>query len=200
MGGFDCTSCVFRIASIVLIILIILLVLLCVCGARPGAAAFQGGAGCEGSGAAEDYDDQFEGGDDDYPEGDYDGGRPGKDLAVREPLFQSIVDGKVHALGRINRGPFKLIKEGDEVTIRRSRAPDDKTEYPGLRRHQAKITKRADYASAEDMIKAEGAAKLFPGAKTAEKAVEEFRGSFHTPADEQEHGVVAFHFKLLKKE
>jgi ASC-1-like (ASCH) protein len=45
------------------------------------------------------------------------------------------------------------------------------------------------------MIEAEGLAKMFPGVKSTEKAVEMFRGEFHTQADEAEHGVVAFHVK-----
>ena len=45
------------------------------------------------------------------------------------------------------------------------------------------------------MIEKEGVAKMFPGIKTLDKAVEAFRGDFHTKKDEDEFGVVAFGVK-----
>lgn len=203
MWGSDCMNCVYRVAAVVLIVLVILVVLCCMCysASRSGSSGMSGGAmgGARKRRSGGHDDDECDERDDDSADDSDDesveGGKRGKDLAVREPLFQSIVDGKVKVIGRINRGPFKEIKEGDQVTIRRSRPKGDTTEYPGARRFKATITSRKDYASAEKMIDAEGAAKMYPGVKSADKAVEAFRGEFHTEADEKEHGVVAFHIK-----
>lgn len=186
LSGIPILSQIGTVGTIVLIVVVILLILVGIYIARKHHSSITGGRRSRTK----------KGGDEGDEEGDeVEGGRQGKDLGLREPLYQSVVDGKVSVIGRIDRGPFKLIKEGDEVTIRRSRAKDDKTEYPGERRFQAKITKRNEYPSAEDMIKAEGLAKMYPHIKTAEKAVEAFRGDFHSQADEQEHNVVAFHIK-----
>jgi ASC-1-like (ASCH) protein len=176
-----------RILVIVLLILVILLaVSVAILASRGG--RYAGGGDDECGGDDSDYTD------DDTDES-YDGGGKGNDLAVREPYFQAVLDGKIRVIGRINRGHFKDIKDGAEVTIRRSRPKGDTTEFPGVRRFKATITARKDYPSAEKMVAAEGAAKLYPGIKSDEKAVEAFRGEFHTKEDEDSHGVVAFHIK-----
>lgn len=204
------TDCLCRIIIVLLLILVVVLVMIILGRNGPSLAALGGAAGgVAGSGGTSGGDCPEEGGDDDSDSGSdsdsdsdseaaVDGGRKGKDLAVREPWFEKVAAGKITVIGRINRGPFKEIKEGDEVTIRRSRAPDDKTEYPGERRFHAKITSRTDYPTAEAMIEKEGLAKMYSGVKSIDKAVEEFRGSFHTTSDEKEHGVVAFGIKREK--
>ena len=202
-------DCFCRIAAVLLFILVVLLILVCACvqargggpvrGGAPDCADAQGGCSCVGG------DDSGPYGDNDYENTGFSsawGGARPPDFAVREPLYSHIVAGKVDVIARLNRGPFKDIKEGDTVTIRRSRAPDDKTEYDGPRRITATITSRLEKPSAEELIEAVGVKKMYPRAiaKDTAEGVAAFRGTFHTAAHEAEHGTVAFGIKRTASE
>lgn len=179
IGGSTC-----RVIVILLVILVIILVLIIL--SQGGKGIF--GGGNNGDDAADEIHET------DAEIEDIEGGRKGKDIAVREPWFAKMVNGEIIAIARLNRGPFKEMKTGETITIRRSRAPDDKTEYPGERRFAATITGRREYPTLEAMLKKEGLKEIMPGVKSADAAIKVYR-EFMSEADETESGIVVFGVK-----
>ncbi len=175
-------SCAGRIVVVVLVILVILLVLI---------VLSQGGRGIFGAGESdtEDADQKIYDTDEELEDMEgIEGGRKGKDIAIREPMFAKVASGEVQTVARLNRGPFKEMAVGNSITIRRSRAPEDKTEYAGLRRFKATITGRQEYPSFAALLEKEGHKAL--GYKSAKEALGDLH-EFMPEADEKEHGVVA---------
>lgn len=119
-----------------------------------------------------------------------DGGARLPDLAVRPPMYAKMLSGEKTIELRANRPPFKELKVGDEIQVRRSRAPDDKTEYSGERRYNARVTSRNEYSDLETALKKEGVKVVTPGITSAAKALESYR-EFISESDEKEHGIVA---------
>ena len=163
------------------------------------------------TGGAEDWDDDWSDWDDATPvdggcrgglveDGEeYTGGARTFRLAVREPWFDAMVKGQATVVGRLRRGVFgpdaqQKLQVGDAVTIARSRAPDDKTEYPGVRRYETTITHLKEYDSLAKLLKGEGMEKIFPGVKSEAAALKEFAPFFSEP-DIVTHGVVAIGVK-----
>lgn len=182
-------SCAGRIVVVVLVILVILLVLIVL--SQGGRGIFGGAGESDTEGADQkiyDTDEELE-----DMEG-IEGGRKGKDIAIREPMFAKVASGEVTQVARLNRGPFKEMVVGNTITIRRSRAPEDKTEYAGLRRFKATITSRQEYPSFTALLEKEGHKAL------GYKSVKEALGNLHEfmPEDsEKESGVVAISIAKL---
>lgn len=191
--------------AIVLIVLIFLLGLLI--GRKYAMKGVMGGSGRHyGAGAyGDDYVGDYEGADDadgtdaddDASEGgdcDIEGGKRRTDIATREPYFKEMIAGKLNTVLRLNKGVFKELKPGETIQIRRSRAPDDKTEYPGERRFKAKLVATREYKTLDDAIKKEGAKKL--GMKNAEDALKHYR-EFTDAGEEAQHGIIAIEFEKI---
>ena len=114
-------------------------------------------------------------------------------LRIREPGYSQLVDGSKTVECRIRKGAFAAdarcpLKAGDTITIARSRAPDDTTEYPGARHYDTKITHVRDYKSLPELLKEEKIGHVYPK-QTAAEAKAAFE-AFYKPED-LDMGVVA---------
>jgi ASC-1-like (ASCH) protein len=180
-------SCACRIIVVVLLILVILLVLIILS---------QGGRGIFGGAEEADIEvvDQriYDANEELEDMEGVEGGRRGKDIAIREPLFAKVASGEATQVARLNRGPFKDMAVGNVITVRRSRAPEDKTEFPGERRFKMVITSRKEYPTFTALLEKEGHKDL--GYKSAKEALSHLH-EFMPEADEKEHGVVVFGLK-----
>ena len=106
-----------RIVVVILIILVILLVLIIL---NQGGRGILGGA--EES-DIEDADQKIYNTDEELEDMEsIEGGRKGKDIAIREPWFAKVASGEATQVARLNRGPFKEMAVGNVITIRRSSA------------------------------------------------------------------------------
>jgi ASC-1-like (ASCH) protein len=157
--------------------------------AEPGAATVGGDeygeyGNSDDSGEYKSYDDVADyGGESLF---DVTGGYPGYYMPIREPWFEMMLNGEKLVEARLNRGPAANLKVGDLITVARSRPAGDTKEYPGARRFVTKVKRVKHYKSIEDMVKEEGAEKLFPGLTGGVKAVVDHYREFSKEADEVE--------------
>ena len=143
-----------------------------------------------------DYEDGARGGA--CEDAEVTGGADGARLGIREPWFKMMLEGKKKVEGRLRRGAAATLEKGDLITVARSRAQDDTTEYGKPYRYVTKVTRVTKYKTFADLVKAEGAEKLFPGKKKDSEALEIYR-QHSSEADEaevvkmhaDEHGVIA---------
>ena len=194
--------------GLLIIILVLLFIVIALAVAafgalRAGAASAEPGAATVGG---DEYGDDYGNGNgdgDDYGNGDGDeygnsdeygyeslfdvtGGYPGYYMPIREPWFGMMLKGEKLVEARLNRGPAANLKVGDLITVARSRPAGDTKEYPGARRCVTKVKRVKHYKSIEDMVKEEGAEKLFPGLTGGVKAVVDHYREFSKEADEVE--------------
>ena len=123
------------------------------------------------------------------------GGRGPLRLFTREPWFEYATKGKKTVWGRLRTGPFgedarTPLKVGDPVTVARSRPKGDETEYPGVRRYNTKVHHLKEYPTFKAMLKGEGLAQVFPGAKTEAAALKVY-SEFYDEAAQQGSSVLA---------
>lgn len=170
---------------LLLVIFFILLVILAylVLARRKASNRRMARGGCYDGGDA--FDD--EGGDDWYDEHEesegYEGGGVFR-LKVADPWYEAMSEGKKTVEGRLDRGPFSRLKQGDPVVVARSRPRGDTSEYTkGPYKYTTEVARVTKYANYAALIKAEGADKVFPGKKTAEAAIDEFKKHLRDPAD-----------------
>ena len=137
-------------------------------------------------------------------DGFVDGGRRPFRLATREPWFEYATKGKKTVWGRLRTGPVaedarNPLKVGDDVTVARSRAKGDETEYGRPYRYVTEIASMKEYDSFKDMVKGEGLANVFPGAKTAAAGLKVY-AEFYDDAAQQGAKVVAIGLRPPSKE
>lgn len=181
------------------ILLIIVIIVVIVFGARAfiqhrAAARTARPAGYAGAGA-------FYGG---YDEFDIEGGARPFRLATREPWYEYATKGKKTVWGRLRTGPFaedakRPLKVGDPITVARSRAKGDETEYGKPYRYQTEITSLNEYDDFKSMLKGEGMGKVLPGTKTEAAALKVY-GEFYDEAAQQGAKVLAIGVKPPTKE
>jgi ASC-1-like (ASCH) protein len=107
-------------------------------------------------------------------------------LGIREPGYTDMLKGKKKVEGRLRRGAAVSLKVGDLITVARSRAPGDVTEYGKPYRYITKVKRVSTYKTIKDLVHAEKADHLFPGKKmSADDAVGAYREHFKE-ADEAE--------------
>lgn len=140
-------------------------------------------------------------------EGGYDcaivtgGGGGGPRLGIREPWYSKMMHGEKRVEGRLRRGAAATLKAGDLITVARSRPEGDTTEYGKPYRYITKVKRVSNFKSFAELIKHEGADKLFPDSKkktSPAEALEIYR-QHSSEADEAEvvkqqadaHAVVA---------
>lgn len=176
-----------RVILCVLVLLILLLLALALAGAgRPRGLALGG----ELDGALDGL-----GGLDDGGEGpDWVTGGAGFRLRMRDPGYTQALNGQKTIEARPNRPPFDKLKAGDSITVARSRAQGDTSEYEGARRFPARVERVTPYDSLKALIAAEGLKAVWPGAKSEAAAAAAFR-EFTDEAAEKAHGLVAIAFK-----
>ena len=102
------------------------------------------------------------------------------DIHVQEPYYSSIELRKKNVEGRLAKGRFKNIKEGDYILINNT-----------MRREVARI---AIYPTFRDMLIMEGVLNTIPDAKTLDEA-EAVYYKFYSLSDEKEFSVCAIKFK-----
>lgn len=199
--------------SLVIVLLFIIVVIAAVCWMRARAASQDHSYRCGGAEEFNDEEDQRSGGSDSgsgrsaqvaaMEEEPYTGGPDdlfgagelntvtgGGDgiarLGIREPGYTDMLKGKKKVEGRLRRGAAVSLKAGDLITVARSRAPGDVTEYGKPYRYITKVKRVTTYKTIKDLVQAEKADHLFPGKKmSTEDAVGAYREHFKE-ADEAE--------------
>jgi ASC-1-like (ASCH) protein len=160
--------------------------------ARRAALALTGAAVVTGAGLAGGTSDEMKAAPDEFDDLDdlVEGGARAVDIALRPTWFDKLRSGEKTVDGRLARGAVKDVQEGDIVLVRRSRAAEDKTEYPDPRRFPMKVRFKHTYPSFTAMLETEGIQTVLPGVSTVAKGVEHYR-AFCTADDEKAVGVVA---------
>ena len=131
-------------------------------------------------------------------DGDVLGGGRGPRMALRDPAYSLMREGKKMVEARLRKGPYgddahTPIKVGDVVTIARSREEGDTYEYPHARRFEAEVKALVKYDTFEELIKKEGLDKIATGAADIKEAVKAYK-SFDRDDEEKTLGVVAVKF------
>ena len=168
-----------RVLLAIFFILLIVLAYLVLAGRKASHRRMARGGGCDGGDAfGDEGDDWYE----EREEG-YEGGGVFR-LKVADPWYEAMYEGKKTVEGRLDRGPFSRLKQGDPVVVVRSRPQGDQSEYTkGPYKYTTEVVRVTKYANYAALIKAEGADKIFPGKKTAEAATDEFKKHLRDPAD-----------------
>jgi ASC-1-like (ASCH) protein len=105
-------------------------------------------------------------------------------FTVKEPWFSKIESGDKGVEGRLKKGRFESIKDGDEITwVNRDTNAEVKTV----------VTEHKTYDNIPDMVKGVGVKKLLPGVKTDEEAVNQYN-QYYSPEAQKEHKAIAIHF------
>lgn len=189
---------------LVIVLLFIIVVIAAICWMRARATQHNHSYRCGGDAEAFDFGDGFHdvatgAGEEEEPYlGGFDdifgaaelsivGGGDGiARLGIREPGYTDMMKGKKKVEGRLRRGAAVNLKAGDLITVARSRAPGDVTEYGKPYRYITKVKRVTTYKTIKDLVHAEKADHLFPGKKmSADDAVNAYREHFKE-ADEAE--------------
>lgn len=174
-----------RLLLVIFFILLVVLAYLVLAGKRAskrgpmarGGRYFNGGADLE-----EGWDDDTGGEWEEGAEG-YIGGGAFR-LKVADPWYEAMLEGRKTVEGRLDRGPFSRLKQGDPIIVIRSRPRGDTSEYTrGPYKYETEVARVTKYPNYAALIKAEGPDKVFPGKKTAEAATDEFKKHLRDPAD-----------------
>ena len=104
-----------------------------------------------------------------------------------EPYFTFLKNGQKTIEGRIRKGKYADIREGDEIVVYNDKETDS----------VETIVKRVTtYQSIEEMLTKEPINKLLPDVTTIEEGVCVYR-KFYTPEEEKKFGVVAIEVERL---
>lgn len=169
---------------IIFFVLVVVLALLLLVRSRASkrAARARAHGGCLGGWGDEDPGSESEGAEGSDEEGFLGGGA--FRLKVADPWYEAMLEGKKAVEGRLDRGPFSRLKTGDPVVVIRSRPRGDTSEYTkGPYKYSTEVARITKYPNYSALVKSEGAEKLYPGKKTAEAAVDEFKKHLRDPAD-----------------
>jgi len=190
-------------SQIIIVLLFIIVVVAAICWIYLKNKSESHSYRCGGAYDSDEFNSAYDGGSEDaYDGGSEDtevtGGADGARLGIREPWFKMMLEGKKKVEGRLRRGAAATLEKGDLITVARSRAQGDTTEYGKPYRYVTKVTRVTKYKTFADLVKAEGAEKLFPGKKKDSEALEIYR-QHSSEADEaevvkmhaDEHGVIA---------
>ncbi len=112
---------------------------------------------------------------------------------IKEPWYSLIKNGKKTSEGRLNKGIFSQMKEGDIVEWFNSQDIIPKN-------FKTKITKVIKYKSFYECIKNEGLENILPvnGINNIEQGVKEVYYKYYTPGKEKKFGVLAIRVKLIE--
>ena len=115
------------------------------------------------------------------------GGSKDHRFTVQEPWFSHIKSGKKTVEGRLKRGRFEHIGNGDKITwVNRETNEEVHTE----------VTKHDTYKNVDAMIDKVGAKTLLPGVKTKEEAKEVY-DKFYSKERQDKHEAIALHLKVI---
>jgi ASC-1-like (ASCH) protein len=107
------------------------------------------------------------------------GGGGSHKISVQDPWFTFIKHGEKKAEGRLAKGFFTTLKEGDVVTW-----------FKGDDNVVTTIDKIVAYSSFHDMLNGEGLSNVLPGINSLEDGVAVYR-KFYKLEDEERLGVLA---------
>ena len=107
---------------------------------------------------------------------------------LKEPWFSLIKLGLKTIEGRKHKGLFKQMQVGNVV-----RWTND--DY-GQRSVDTQITKKVEYSTFAEYLKAEGLENCLPSFTTIESGVAVYR-KWYSEEDERKYGVIAIHLKLV---
>jgi len=107
-------------------------------------------------------------------------------IHVSEPWFSLIKNGEKTVEGRLNKGTFSQLKEGDNIEFFNNELNDS---------FVAKITKITQHNTFYDMIQENGLQNVLPGVENAEKGVMVYR-QYYTEEMENQFKVLAIHIQV----
>lgn len=190
-----------------MVLIVLVLIIAIICGLRERGpskmARTFGGLGTRVRGGARpqfrelgaDDDEIFE---EALGEGKALGGGPFR-LSIRDPWYTMMLDGEKRVEGRLDRKPFDSLKEGDEVTVVRSRPKGDTSEYPGGRyKYNTRVKRVKKYKDFAALLKGEKAEKVYPG-KSASEATDIFK-EFLPPTADADSPVLAIELEAPPKQ
>ena len=105
-----------------------------------------------------------------------------------EPYFTFVKNGQKTIEGRIRKGKYQSIAPGDTITVQNL----DETDSINV-----VVTRVVSYDSLSAMLATEDLNKILPNAKNIKDGIRLYR-EFYSLEQEQEFGVVAFGFDLVK--
>lgn len=107
-------------------------------------------------------------------------------IHVSQPWYSLIKNGKKTVEGRLNKGTFSQINEGDNIEFFNNELNDS---------FVAKVNKITKHNSFYDMIQTNGLDKVLPGIENAEKGVMVYR-QYYPEELEKQFGVLAIHILI----
>jgi ASC-1-like (ASCH) protein len=110
---------------------------------------------------------------------------------VQEPWFSHIKEGRKTVEGRLNKGRFSNLREGDIVTWMNN---DNNIN----RMFKTKIVYIKKYNTFSRMIEVEGLETVLPGIKTIDKGVKNIYRKFYSEEKEDKYGVLAIKVEPLE--
>ena len=108
---------------------------------------------------------------------------------LSEPWFSLIKLGLKTVEGRLDKGDFSKIKNGDIIEFTNN-------DFEPLRKFTVKIISIEKYKTFEKYIKSEGLSLCLPGIDTIKQGVNVYYKYF-TKEDETKYGIVAIRFKIM---
>ena len=109
-------------------------------------------------------------------------------FTVQEPWFNKLKSGEKDVEGRLKKGRFEHIKDGDEITwVNKDTNEEIKTT----------VIDHKTYDNISDMIKGVGHKKLLPGTKSNQEAQEAY-DKFYSPDKQKENKAIAIYLKKTK--
>jgi ASC-1-like (ASCH) protein len=118
-------------------------------------------------------------------------------LAVRDPWYTMMLSGEKVIEGRLDRKPFDQLKQGDDVTVVRSRPKGDTSEYPGGRyKYNTSVVRVKKYKNFDALLKGEGVDKVYPWKKAADAT--KIFNEFLPPSVDADSPVIALELKSPK--
>lgn len=112
-------------------------------------------------------------------------------------ILQDILDGTKTIECRLNKGKFAGYQPGDHVWLREDVYKDGAIVKSKPKRALVEVAKTETYPTFSAMFKAIGYDKAIPRAVDIQEALNVCY-KFYTPEQENEFGVIAVYFKLLK--
>lgn len=106
------------------------------------------------------------------------------EINVQEPYLGYILSGKKTVEGRLNKGKFGSLKNGDILTI-------------GSTVNEYEVIATQVYKNFREMIENEGVENVIPDKNSIDDAVAVYY-NFYTPEQEKEFGVVAIKIKKVE--
>jgi ASC-1-like (ASCH) protein len=119
------------------------------------------------------------------------------EAGIKSSILADIKSGHKTIEARLAKGKFLDFKAGDRLRLREDFYENDRLVRSISNQGLAEVTKVELYPSFKVMLKSVGIKNVLPWASSVKEALSEFR-KFYSLADEENYGVLAIHFKLIR--